>query len=100
MLKLFAYGISLSQDDLVNPTFFKLVGKEDGSEASQYPYYAGATVALTPDSKITITDNSKNGNVQLNGEIDISSRHGNRSESAQKVFRTSGSGTKVKIQIL
>ena len=55
-----------------NPTFFKIIGKSNGSIANipdKYP--AGATAQLTPGTNIEIKDGSKNGSLIVHLEVDI-----------------------------
>ena len=69
LVKMAAYGMSITG---VNPTFFKLIGKSNGSVAeipAKYP--AGATAQLTPGTVIEIKDGSKNGSLIVSLEVDI-----------------------------
>jgi hypothetical protein len=64
-----AFGMSITD---VNPTFFKLIGKSNGSMApvpERTP--AGATAQLTPGTKITIQDDSTYGGLKINISVDI-----------------------------
>ena len=56
----------------VNPTFFKIIGKSNGTMASvpeRTP--AGATAQLTPGTKITIEDKDSYGGLKINISVDI-----------------------------
>ena len=97
LLNLFSYGLSIDQDLFVNPTFWKLVGKENGSDASKYKYAAGTTTSMDPKKPITIIDRSSNNNIEVKGEILISDKGETRDEKVSKTFRTSGRG---QVQIL
>ena len=69
LVKMTAFGMSITD---VNPTFFKLIGKSNGSMASvpeRTP--AGATAQLTPGTKITIKDDSTYGGLKINISVDI-----------------------------
>ena len=69
LVKMTAFGMSITD---VNPTFFKLIGKSNGSMASvpeRTP--AGATAQLTPGTKITIQDDSTYGGLKINISVDI-----------------------------
>ena len=69
LVKMAAYGMSITG---VNPTFFKIIGKSNGSIAStpaKYP--AGSTAQLTPETTIEIKDGSRNGSLIVSLEVDI-----------------------------
>ena len=69
LVKMTAFGMSITD---VNPTFFKLIGKSNGSIASvpeRTP--AGATAQLTPGTKITIKDDSTYGGLKINVSLDV-----------------------------
>ncbi len=69
LVKMTAFGMSITD---VNPTFFKLIGKSNGSMASvpeRTP--AGATAQLTPGTKITIEDKDSYGGLKINISVDI-----------------------------
>ena len=69
LVKMAAYGMSITG---ANPTFFKIIGKSNGSIANipdKYP--AGATAQLTPGTNIEIKDGSKNGSLIVHLEVDI-----------------------------
>jgi hypothetical protein len=87
VLALVSYGLSLSG---VNPTFFKLKGTDDGSEASDPVIFpAGSTTNLAEDPEIN--DNSKAGGFLL--KTTINTIQGDKitdTKSYQHRFRTSG----------
>ena len=69
LVKMTAFGMSITD---VNPTFFKLIGKGNGSMASipeRTP--AGATAQLTPGTKITIEDKDSYGGLKIDVSVDI-----------------------------
>ncbi len=69
LVKMTAFGMSITD---VNPTFFKLIGKSNGSIASvpeRTP--AGATAELTPGTKITIEDKDSYGGLRVDVSVDI-----------------------------
>jgi hypothetical protein len=87
ILALVSYGLSLSG---VNPTFFKLKGTDDGSEASDPVIFpAGSTTGLAEDPEIN--DNSKAGGFLLKTTINtIQGDEIKDTKSYQHRFRTSG----------
>ena len=69
LVKMTAFGMSITD---VNPTFFKIIGKSNGTMASvpeRTP--AGATAQLTPGTKITIEDKDSYGGLKINISVDI-----------------------------
>ena len=69
LVKMTAFGMSITD---INPTFFKLIGKSNGSMASipeRTP--AGATAQLTPGTKITIEDKDSYGGLKIDVSVDI-----------------------------
>jgi len=69
LVKMTAFGMSITD---VNPTFFKLIGKSNGSIASipeRTP--AGATAQLTPGTKISIEDKDSYGGLKIDISVDI-----------------------------
>ena len=97
ILGLFSYGISLDQDLLVNPTFWKLIGKNKGTDPKKIKYEAGATTGLIPEEEIKITDDSGNGNIKMETTITKTQGDDVEKEKVSKTFRTSGGDS---IQIL
>ena len=87
ILALVSYGLSLSG---VNPTFFKLKGTDDGSEANDPVVFpAGSTTGLAEDPEIN--DNSKAGGFLLKTVINtIQGDNITDTKSYQHRFRTSG----------
>jgi hypothetical protein len=87
ILALVSYGLSLSG---VNPTFFKLKGTDDGSEASDPVIFpAGSTTDLAEDPEIN--DNSKAGGFLLKTVVNtIQGDEIKDTKSYQHRFRTSG----------
>ena len=87
ILALVSYGLSLSG---VNPTFFKLKGTDDGSEASDPVIFpAGSTTNLAEDPEIN--DNSKAGGFLLKTVVNtIQGDEIKDTKSYQHRFRTSG----------
>jgi len=69
LVKMTAFGMSITD---INPTFFKLIGKSNGSIASipeRIP--AGSTAQLTPGTKITIEDKDSYGSLKIYVSVDI-----------------------------
>jgi len=97
LVKMAAYGMSISG---VNPTYFKLIGKTDGSIADvpeKFP--AGATAKLTPGTKIKIYDGDKNGALIIDMTVDIMVGDDKVSQYQLKVSARSNGGDQNTIEI-
>jgi len=97
LVKMAAYGMSISG---VNPTYFKLIGKNDGSTADipeKFP--AGATAKLTKGSKIKIYDGDKNGALIIDMTVDIMVGDDKVSQYQLKVSARSNGGDQNTIEI-
>ena len=94
VLGLFAYGLSIPGNPSVNPTFFKLVGRNEGDKAKNEPFPGGSNTIMTKEEPVVIVDSSKAANLTVKSKIDIV-KDGEIIEtgkSVSKTFRTSGSG--------
>lgn len=89
---LFAYGLSIDQDSRANPTFWKLIGKNNGSKASKVKYPAGVNTEMAEGEDITILDNSTNGGFTISGVLSKTKGDESDKESVKLSFRTTGPG--------
>ena len=97
LVKMAAYGMSISG---VNPTYFKLIGKTDGSTADipeKFP--AGATAKLTPGTKIKIYDGDNNGALIIDMNVDIMVGDDKVSQYDLKISARSNGGDQNTIEI-
>ena len=97
LVKMAAYGMSISG---VNPTYFKLIGKTDGSTAdTPEKFPAGATAKLTPGTKIKIYDGNKNGSLIIDMTVDIMVGDDKISQYQLKISARSNGGDQNTIEI-
>jgi len=89
---LFAYGLSIDQDSRANPTFWKLIGKNNGSKASKVKYPAGVNTEMAEGEDITILDNSTNGGFTISGVLSKTKGDEIDTEPVKLSFRTTGPG--------
>tara|TARA_R110002167_G_scaffold219022_1_gene423679 strand:- start:791 stop:2179 length:1389 start_codon:yes stop_codon:yes gene_type:complete len=89
---LFAYGLSIDQDSRANPTFWKLIGKNNGSKASKVKYPAGVNTEMAEGEDITILDNSTNGGFTISGVLSKTKGDEIDTELVKLSFRTTGPG--------
>lgn len=89
---LFSYGLSIDQDARANPTFWKLIGKNNGSKAGKIKYPAGVNTEMAEGEDITITDSSKSGGFTIKGVLAKTDGDNIDTEPVQLSFRTSGTG--------
>jgi len=98
LLGLFTYGLSIDQDLRANPTFFKLIGKDNGGESTMVKYPAGVNADVAEDENIVIDDLTTNGNIKISGVIlKTDGDHFIEKEDVSKTLRGSGTG---QVQIL
>jgi len=72
VLGMFAFGESIPGDPSANPTFFQMVGKNDGTGLKDFkPYKGGSNTDLSEDKPITIIDNTGNANISVKGEMNV-----------------------------
>ena len=72
VLGMFAFGESIPGDPSANPTFFQIVGKNDGIGLKAFnPYKGGSNTDLDEDKPITIIDKTGNANISVKGEMNI-----------------------------
>tara|TARA_B100000768_G_C11169081_1_gene327887 strand:- start:188 stop:913 length:726 start_codon:yes stop_codon:yes gene_type:complete len=97
LVKMAAYGMSISG---VNPTYFKLIGKNNGEEANvPEPFPAGATAKLTPGTKIKIYDGDNNGALIIDMNVDIMVGDDRISQYELKISARSNGGEQNTIEI-
>ncbi|MBC8395837.1 MAG: hypothetical protein H8E16_01905 [Flavobacteriales bacterium] len=93
LLGLFSYGLSIDQDLRVNPTFFKLIGRDKGTQAKKVKYPAGINTTMAPEEAIIIEDKVSNGNIKITGIIiKTDGSEFNEREETTKTLRGSGKG--------
>ena len=72
ILGMFAFGESIPGDPSANPTFFQIVGKNDGIGLKAFnPYKGGSNTDLDEDKPITIIDKTGNANITIAGKMNI-----------------------------
>ena len=89
---LFAFGLSIDKDARANPTFWKLVGKNNGSQASRIKYAAGVNTEMAEGEDIVILDNSTNGGFTISGILLKTDGDNTDTEPVKLSFRTTGPG--------
>ena len=89
---LFAFGLSIDKDARANPTFWKLVGKNNGSQASRIKYAAGVNTEMAEGEDIVILDNSTNGGFTISGILSKTDGDNIDTEDVKLSFRTTGPG--------
>ena len=89
---LFSYGLSIDQDAKANPTFWKLIGKNNGSKAGKIKYPAGVNTEMAKGEDIVITDSSKSGGFTIKGVLAKTDGDSIDTEPVKLSFRTSGTG--------
>ena len=89
---LFAYGLSIDKDAKANPTFWKLVGKNNGSQAKSIKYPAGVNTEMAEGEDIIILDNSTNGGITISGVLSKIDGDNIDTEPVKLSFRTTGPG--------
>ena len=89
---LFAFGLSIDKDARANPTFWKLVGKNNGSQASRIKYAAGVNTEMAEGEDIVILDNSTNGGFTISGILSKTDGDNTDTEPVKLSFRTTGPG--------
>jgi hypothetical protein len=72
LLGMFAFGESIPGDPSANPTFFQMVGKNDGTGLKAFkPYKGGSNTDLDEDEPITIIDKTGNANISVKGKMNV-----------------------------
>ena len=89
---LFAFGLSIDKDARANPTFWKLIGKNNGSKAGKIKYPAGVNTEMAKGEDITILDNSTNGGFTISGILSKTDGDNVDTEPVKLSFRTTGPG--------
>ena len=89
---LFAFGLSIDKDARANPTFWKLIGKNNGSKASKIKYPAGVNTEMAEGEDIVILDNSTNGGFTISGILSKTDGDNTDTEPVKLSFRTTGPG--------
>jgi hypothetical protein len=89
---LFAFGLSIDKDARANPTFWKLIGKNNGSKASKIKYPAGVNTEMAEGEDIVILDNSTNGGFTISGILSKTDGDNVGTEPVKLSFRTTGPG--------
>ena len=89
---LFSYGLSIDQDAKANPTFWKLIGKNNGSKAGKIKYPSGVNTEMAKGEDIVITDSSKSGGFTIKGVLAKTDGDSIDTEPVKLSFRTSGTG--------
>ena len=72
VLGMFAFGESIPGDPSANPTFFQMVGTNNGTELKAFkPYKGGSNTDLDEDEPITIIDKTGNANISVKGKMNV-----------------------------
>ena len=72
VLGMFAFGESIPGDPSANPTFFQMVGTNNGTGLADFnPYKGGSNTDLSEDEPITIIDKTGNANISVKGKMNV-----------------------------